>query len=331
MTKPNNGRAFEKLVAIIQEAYKDSTHTKIYLNHKIPDKLKKGKKREFDILIITKSNNFDFKIAIECKDYKHPVSVLQIEAFNTKCSTISNINKKIIVSPKGFSSGAMENAEYFDIELLSLSSVDETIVKDWLDVRGIRQIQLNYTIIGFFINAKRNDGSDVIITDRVLNVRSLLKLANGEVIHPTILIEAEIENRVGQQAEFFYAEAARQNVKIYEEKFALDATINIKPSEENYCYVLGNTENFLVTNISVFLRLNSEVAIPINVDIRAYSDLSKSSKGELVSAKFNDENIFAIYKSKDEENGKAFLVENNEISNLSGIAIIDLEAGEKLP
>lgn len=125
--KKNTGRGFEKLILIIQEALKDSPNTKIYSNHKISDRTSNRKLREFDVFLIISANGFEIKIAIECKDYKSAVALEKIEAFNTKCNSVIGINKKIMISAKGFQTGVVENAkELYDIDLFLLNTVRKT-------------------------------------------------------------------------------------------------------------------------------------------------------------------------------------------------------------
>jgi len=88
----NNGKQIEKLVRLIQEALKDFPGTQIFSNYKITNN--SGRKREIDVLLKTNINGYEIIIAIECKDYKTPIPVEKIEAFNSKCQRIKGISKK---------------------------------------------------------------------------------------------------------------------------------------------------------------------------------------------------------------------------------------------
>jgi len=131
----NNGKELESLVRLIQETLKDSPNTVIYSNLKLPNK--SGRKREFDILIETKVNNLILKIAIECKDYKKPVSVEKIEAFQGKCERIPDINKKVFVSSKGYQIDAVNAAKEFGIDLYKIEDIDSSTVTNWFPIKQL--------------------------------------------------------------------------------------------------------------------------------------------------------------------------------------------------
>lgn len=126
------GKLFEIVIHVIQEALKNSSSTIVRANHELIDNA--ALKREFDIIIESVINNFLITIAIECKDYKSKVSVEKIEAFESKCNAIPQINKKIFVSRVGFQSGAIAKAKLYGIELLLLEKITEEEVFNWLQI-----------------------------------------------------------------------------------------------------------------------------------------------------------------------------------------------------
>ena len=119
----NRGKDLEKLVRIIEEVYKTNNETVIHSNYKIENT--DGNKRELDIFIESNINGYNVKIAIECKEYKSKVSASVVEAFHSKCLRIPEINKKIIVSKKGFQREAFAAAKNFGIELYNLEEVEK--------------------------------------------------------------------------------------------------------------------------------------------------------------------------------------------------------------
>lgn len=125
------GKKLEKIIELIQESLKNSPETKVLTNYKIENR--RGKKREIDVLVISNINGYEIKIAFECKNYKHKVSAEKIEAFNSKCQLIPNINKKIFVSSSGYQSGAIESAEDFDIETLSAPELTPETILNIID------------------------------------------------------------------------------------------------------------------------------------------------------------------------------------------------------
>lgn len=129
------GKRLEYIIQIIQETLKDSPNTIIHKNYKIENI--GGRMREFDVFIESKINNFDIKIAIECKDYKIPVSAEKIEAFETKCNRIPGINKKVFVSSNGFQKEAKNVAKDCNIELQTASTITPSSIIGWFSLSSI--------------------------------------------------------------------------------------------------------------------------------------------------------------------------------------------------
>lgn len=144
MKKKKTGKELEKLVRLIQESLKDSPHTIIHSNYKIPNT--SGRKREIDILIESRINDFNIKIAIECKDYARAVSVDKIEGFNSMCDRIPEINKKIFVSTNGYQADAINAARDYKIELYQLQNINHKTINGWIP--EIRQVKLRYLLKG---------------------------------------------------------------------------------------------------------------------------------------------------------------------------------------
>lgn len=132
----NKGKQFEKTIRLIQETFKDSENTKIFSNYKIPNE--SGNNREIDILIISKINDFEIYIAIECKDYNKKIPVEKIEAFQSKCDRIKQINKKIFVSSKGFQSDSINSAKYYGIELFTADELTSDALTNLIPIKQIK-------------------------------------------------------------------------------------------------------------------------------------------------------------------------------------------------
>jgi hypothetical protein len=137
------GKRFERINKLIQEAFKDSPSTEILSNYKI--ETEPGQKNEIDILIVSKLNGFDIKIAIECKDFAKKVPVEKIDAFESKCNRINNINSKVFISSNGYQKGAIAAAKRFGIILCTTSKITADIVKQWIPIH-----QLNLTMLPGF-------------------------------------------------------------------------------------------------------------------------------------------------------------------------------------
>jgi len=132
----NDGKFLEQTLLLIQDTFKNSSSTKIFKNYRLENTSQN--KREIDVLIVCKVNNFDIKIAIECKDYKNKVKAEQIESFHSKCLRIPSINKKVFVSRKGYQKDAIESAKDFGIELLTADIVSKETILGWLPIKQLR-------------------------------------------------------------------------------------------------------------------------------------------------------------------------------------------------
>ena len=117
MNTTEKGKIFERIIKAIQQVLEPEDSI-IHSNKKL-----NGTRGEIDILIVRAKDKKEYTIAVECKNYKIPVSV--VDAFYGKCHRLSNkykIDEKIIVAT-GFQRGAIDAADYFNIKLCSLEPV----------------------------------------------------------------------------------------------------------------------------------------------------------------------------------------------------------------
>jgi hypothetical protein len=80
--------------------------------------------RQFDVVIRFKFQFYEYLVLIECKDLTRAVEVKEVDAFVTK-SQDAKANKSIMVSSNGFQSGATQVAERHNIELYTLTEIQE--------------------------------------------------------------------------------------------------------------------------------------------------------------------------------------------------------------
>lgn len=123
------GKPLEQAVKIIQKALKDKPNTKVLVNEYLINVA--GEKREFDVVIIHQENGNEKIVAIECKEYKNKVPVKEVEAYFGKCYRVPQIDKKIMVSVKGFQSGAISAAKDFGIDIYTLDELNVSEVINW--------------------------------------------------------------------------------------------------------------------------------------------------------------------------------------------------------
>lgn len=80
--------------------------------------------RQFDVVIKFKFQFYEYLVLIECKDLQGPVPVKEVEAFVTKAKD-TKAHKAVMVSSNGYQSGAKEKAEKHNIELFTLTEIQE--------------------------------------------------------------------------------------------------------------------------------------------------------------------------------------------------------------
>lgn len=192
-----DGKNLEKLIRIVEEVYKTNTQTKIFSNYKIPNE--SGNKREIDILIESTINNFDIKIAIECKEYSNKVSVEKIEAFNSKCLRIPSINKKIFVSQVGFQKDAIDAAKSFGISLYTFDDISKNANNILFPISRI-----NPVFHGFGIEEIYCDENPRLSQIKINNIQELqlISISGEKLVLYDLLEEAVIPNwkYIGWQA-----------------------------------------------------------------------------------------------------------------------------------
>ena len=83
---------------------------------------KSGCLREFDIYYEFKVAGYVHKVAIECKNYKRPISINIVDGLIGKLNDFNNI-KGIIISKNGYQKGAKEYAMYEGIEVVEYDNL----------------------------------------------------------------------------------------------------------------------------------------------------------------------------------------------------------------
>ncbi len=186
----NNWKHFEKLVRLIQETLKNIPSTEIFSNYKIENK--SGRKGEIDVFIESSINNMEIKIAIECKDYRKPVSVEKIDAFNSKCQRIKGISKKVFVSSNGYQADAYNAANFHDIELYNLSEISRDKISEWFPITQLKpnlRLQLPFKIHVF------GDESDIERVQREKKIVIHFFKEKESILLEHLLWENVIENQ----------------------------------------------------------------------------------------------------------------------------------------
>ncbi|WKL47939.1 restriction endonuclease [Flavobacterium pectinovorum] len=179
----NDGKPLEKTIQLIEETLKESENTQIFRNYKIENSNKV--KREFDVFIKSKINDYEINIAIECKDYKTKVSLEKIEAFHSKCDLIKNIHRKIFISNKGYQSGVASTAKSFGIELLTaekLTPENFSVLPPVYSLTSHIEPQFSNIIFSFCEDSKQlSDNGEFFFNGMITNISTNEKVNVYEI------------------------------------------------------------------------------------------------------------------------------------------------------
>lgn len=115
MGKDKSGKSLEQVVGRIQQMM--DTQCSISYREKIQNRL--GISREFDVVVRGFFAGHPMLGVIECKDWNDRVGTPEIDAFITKTHDI-NANLRMIISPKGFTRPALDQAKDAGVGVFSL-------------------------------------------------------------------------------------------------------------------------------------------------------------------------------------------------------------------
>lgn len=124
MTENPKWKRFEDLAAHIQQSL--SPEAAVTQNEHIFGKRSK-RQRQIDITVRKKVGQYDLLIVIDCKDYKRPVDVKDVESFIGLTKDVG-ANKGAIISSKGFTKSAHNRAADAGIDLYTLVDAE---AKEW--------------------------------------------------------------------------------------------------------------------------------------------------------------------------------------------------------
>lgn len=110
-------RKFEKLVAGIH--LPGEAGTKVKFDDTIADK-RTGRPRQIDVSVSSNQSFYSHLVIIECKDKTRKVTVEWIEGFRSKIEDVG-AQKGVMVSPTGFTEGAVQKAKSYGIDLFTLT------------------------------------------------------------------------------------------------------------------------------------------------------------------------------------------------------------------
>ncbi|MBR1270323.1 restriction endonuclease [Bradyrhizobium sp. AUGA SZCCT0222] len=107
-------KKLEKLVARIQQDLAPRSQ----VTHNVRLKGKSGAQRQIDVLVEDKIGQYNVRIVLDCKDYKHPVDIKDVEECAGLFEDVSAM-RGVIVCPAGFTKNAKTRAQQLQIDLYS--------------------------------------------------------------------------------------------------------------------------------------------------------------------------------------------------------------------
>jgi len=318
----NNGKSLEKTIRLIQETLKDSENTKIFNNYKIENE--SGQKREIDILIVSSINDFDIKIAIECKDYNKKVPVKEIEAFESKCDRIKQINKKVFVSTNGYQADAINTAKYYGIELHTANKLKKEDIQSWFPIKQMGlQIESKFIAPTLYLDT----------TQEILD--TILKEFNGIVYREninepikieTLLIEA-IENNKRVMMNLAIVEWIKLEETKKDESFPIQFKLDfndyyIKSTDIEKIKLFGLTSSVYVK----FVKRDATILSGRIVKGSKENDITKSItidvggniKSDIIIDKNEELTFFATNEKGESEKLKSLFTYNPKTKKFSG-------------
>jgi hypothetical protein len=123
-------REFENLAADIQRQL--APDARVETNVKMQGR-RSGIERQIDIFVQQTVGQYEIRIIIDCKDYKKPVDVKDIEAFMGMVEDVG-ANKGAMIAASGFSSTAKQRAKDSGIDLYQLVDTRETKWKTYVSI-----------------------------------------------------------------------------------------------------------------------------------------------------------------------------------------------------
>ncbi len=240
------------------------------------------------------------RIAFECKDYNKPVSVEKIDAFNSKCSRINDIHKKVFVSVKGYQASAQTAAARFGVKLYKLEEVNKNLISELFEIEQTQLLFGKINLRDYIIRLKnkavirRNEYSDRIA------------LNNGNSVEPVLLF---IWKRVDEVRR---GEMQKQVMSLLRNKIAsgtaskeenLNEMGTIKFNENVYYLITEDGDKLYVDSIDLIVDFIFEIHQPQSISNAIYTSFNnheEESESSIVSFRFDD-NQLNFVKRRDEK------------------------------
>lgn len=117
-TSQVKGEKFESIVEKIYIQIANNERVKAKVEKRVPMIGSDGASHEIDVLYSYEHFGVNYKVAIECKNWKNPINVSELRNFSYKLEHIGNINGIFISAESEFQDGAKKVSEFNGIKLI---------------------------------------------------------------------------------------------------------------------------------------------------------------------------------------------------------------------
>lgn len=124
---PKRSNTFQKVMYLLQ---RELAQTALVVESDMVRNSDTGAQAEVDITVTTEVGNIPIVIGVECTDTKRPASIEWIQRMYGKHHPLP-IDVTVLVSRAGFTKNALEQAEAFRIQTMTLADAENT---DWSDI-----------------------------------------------------------------------------------------------------------------------------------------------------------------------------------------------------
>ena len=262
------GEYFEKTVHTIEEALKNHPSTKVEHDTSLVDST--GATRQIDILIETEINKKIVRVIIECKDTARPTSVKDMEAFVTKTNKLP-VHKKVYVSRSGYQSGALTTAIASNIELYTLSTLNDKTIKTWLLKSNIAIVKHQFTFDQALMILDVEETKELSVQN--------IKWTDQKYYRHDLKTEVTLQNIQDKLVGYLI-----QQIK--EQKLAVLSHYNIQFDFPNPLFYIKINKNFIgIYGIRAQIRRTEETETHELTELQSYTNLDNNAPIAITSSK----------------------------------------------
>ncbi|ARK10096.1 restriction endonuclease [Fibrella sp. ES10-3-2-2] len=314
-----DGKALEWLVSLIYETIKDYKDSEVTHDAKLNNIL--GTKSQFDVIIKVKIGFRTSIIAIECKDYGHPVEISKIHDFNGRCSIVKGITKKIFVAVNDYQKSAILMAsKVANIDLYDLKEISADTLLEWVIPESVK---IGYPS-AWYLHAISFHSKDkrCFKYDRAdLDPKTIVYWGPTDPVTISKLVHNIVDNGGIEIAKNFVSDQM-SNDEWKDENVRTKASLFFNKGGQEFG-VLLNDVFYLLEKIELQLEIVHTIVSPVSTTARQYKTTATAkarSKGlaSIVSGHFKVSNtLFDFDIIKDEKDGKVEIFYRDRNSKFS--------------